>query len=72
MNISQNIAPDSPTEAAWPTEAGFGIACRCGLTILVEVQISGEIDPDQLTDVAITCDACGASHWATPARVHGT
>ncbi len=63
--------PESPTRAAWITADGFGLACKCGTTIHVEVEVRGEIDPDRLTQFAVTCDTCGASHWVTPVPLDG-
>ena len=64
-------SPESPTRAAWQTADGFGLACQCGLTINVEVVCRGEIDPGRLTQFAVTCDDCGASHWVTPVPLDG-
>ncbi len=63
------MAEESPTKAAWFEPEGFGLACQCGQIIHVEVEVRGEIDPDRLTQFAVTCDACGSSHWVTPVPV---
>ena len=59
----------SHTRAAWITADGLlGIACRCGERIYVTIDTGGETDPERLalTEFAVTCDPCGASHWVTP------
>lgn len=61
--------PEPPTRAAWVTPDGqLALACRCGTHLYVTIDAGGETDAARLvlTEFAVTCDDCGASHWVTP------
>lgn len=70
MTASENTVPETPTRAAWVTPEGYlGLACRCGEQILAEV--TADSPPPEHAEFAVTCDGCGASHWAELVLVQG-